>query len=239
MDIDEAKREVRETVWSRLERAGQALPLGAHGRIPGFIGAERAAQRLTAHDAWRSARVIKSNPDKAQLPVRLQALAEGKLLYMAVPKLADLRPFYLLDPATLDAAPADIATGSGAADHAPKVNISQMQPVDLVVCGSVAVNRDGARIGKGAGYADIEIALLTEAGLVGPSTILATTVHPLQVVEGPLPESSHDFRVDLIVTPDEVIECHRSQRPAGIYWESLSAQKIDSIPVLRASSASG
>ncbi|MFF0655469.1 5-formyltetrahydrofolate cyclo-ligase [Micromonospora tulbaghiae] len=235
MNIDEAKREVRETVWSRLERAAQALPPGAHGRIPDFIGAERAAERLTAHDAWHSARVIKSNPDKAQLPVRLQALAEGKLLYMAVPKLADIRPFYLLDPANLNAAPADIATGSGAAEHAPKVNISEMQPVDLVVCGSVAVNRDGVRIGKGAGYSDIEVALLTEAGLVGPSTILATTVHPLQVVEGPLPESSHDFRVDLIVTPDEVIECRRSQRPAGIYWESLTAQKIDSIPLLKAS----
>ncbi|MET7470636.1 5-formyltetrahydrofolate cyclo-ligase [Micromonospora sp. NPDC005686] len=100
---------------------------------------------------------------------------------------------------------------------------------------SVAVNRDGVRIGKGAGYSDIEVALLTEAGLVGPSTILATTVHSLQVVEGPLPESSHDFRVDLIVTPDEMIECRRTQRPAGIYWESLSVQKIDSIPALRAS----
>ncbi len=71
MDIDEAKCEVRETIWSRLEQAAQALPPGAYGRIPDFVGAKRAAERLTAHDAWRSARVIKSNPDKAQLPVRL------------------------------------------------------------------------------------------------------------------------------------------------------------------------
>ncbi|MFI7251318.1 5-formyltetrahydrofolate cyclo-ligase [Micromonospora chalcea] len=232
MNIEKAKREVREAIWSQLDQAGQALPPGAHGRIPNFVGAELAAERLANHEAWRSASVIKSNPDTAQLAVRLRALADGKLLYMAVPKIADIRPFYLLNPAKLTAAPADIATGSGAADHAPKVSISEMRPVDLVVCGSVAVNRDGVRIGKGAGYSDIEVALLTEAGLVGPSTVLATTVHPLQVVNGPLPESSHDFSVDLIVTPDEVIECRPRQRPTGISWGSLSQQKIEAIPTL-------
>jgi 5-formyltetrahydrofolate cyclo-ligase len=239
VDIEKAKHEMREAVWSKLEQAGQALPPGAHGRIPDFVGAELAAERLAKHDAWRSASVIKSNPDRAQLPVRLRALADGKLLYMAVPKIADIRPFYLLDPANLNAAPADVATGSGAAVHAPKASISEMRPVDVVVCGSVAVNRAGVRIGKGAGYSDIEVALLTEAGLVGPSTVLATTVHPLQIVDGPLPESSHDFGVDLIVTPNEVIECRRRQRPTGIHWESLSAQKIDAIPILKASSTSG
>lgn len=232
MDIEKAKREVREAIWSRLDQAGQALPPGAHGRIPNFVGAELAAERLASHQAWRSASVIKSNPDKAQLPVRLRALADSKLVYMAVPKIADIRPFYLLDSANLTAEPADIATGSGATDHAPKVGINEMRPLDLVVCGSVAVNRDGVRVGKGAGYSDIEVALLTEAGLVGPSTILATTVHALQVVEGPLPHAPHDFNVDLIVTPKELIECSASQRPRGVLWESLSQQKIEAIPAL-------
>jgi 5-formyltetrahydrofolate cyclo-ligase len=31
------------------------------------------------------------------------------------------------------------------------------------------VNRTGARLGKNAGDSDIEIALLTEAGLIGPA----------------------------------------------------------------------
>lgn len=54
----------------------------------------------------------------------------------------------------------------------------------MVVCGSVAVNRRGTRLGKGAGYSDIEVALLQEAGLIGPSTVIMTTVHPPQVVGG-------------------------------------------------------
>ncbi|MEV5822733.1 hypothetical protein ABUL04_07090 [Micromonospora harpali] len=44
MDIEKAKRAVREAVWSRLEQAGQALPPGAQGRIPDFVGAELAAE---------------------------------------------------------------------------------------------------------------------------------------------------------------------------------------------------
>ena len=57
-------------------------------------------------------------------------------------------------------------------------------------------------LGKGAGYSDIEVALLAEAGLISERTMIATTVHDLQVLDEDLPEQVHDFRVDLIVTPD-------------------------------------
>src|SRR5215217_3364789 len=43
---------------------------------------------------------VKANPDKAQRPVRARVLTEGKVLYMAVPRLADELPFYLLDSTT-------------------------------------------------------------------------------------------------------------------------------------------
>ncbi|MEE6261181.1 5-formyltetrahydrofolate cyclo-ligase [Plantactinospora sonchi] len=232
MNIDQEKQQTREKVWRRLDQFGAILPPGAHGRIPNFLGADRASARLAELPQWRRARVIKSNPDKAQLPVRLQALSDRKLLYMAVPKLANTRPFYLLDPSNLAAPPASIATGSGAAAHATTVDIKQMQPIELVVCGSVAVNREGVRVGKGAGYSDIEVALLTEAGLIAPATLLVTTVHQLQVLDVPLPESPHDFRVDLIVTPDEVIWCGSPRRPSGIYWDALNEGKIAEIPAL-------
>jgi hypothetical protein len=60
--------------------------------------------------------------------------------------------------------------------------VAELPPVDLVVCGSVAVNRQGARVGKGGGFSDLEFALLVEAGLIGEDTLLATTVHTLQVL---------------------------------------------------------
>lgn len=52
-----------------------------------------------------------------------------------------------------------------------------MQSVDLIICGSVAVNRRGIRLGKGTGYSNIEVALLQEAGLIGLNTELLETEH--------------------------------------------------------------
>ncbi|MFJ8815272.1 5-formyltetrahydrofolate cyclo-ligase [Amycolatopsis thermoflava] len=229
MNIDEAKQAVRRRVWTALDEAGAVAPPGAAGHIPSFVGAEEAARQLARLPVWQTARVVKANPDRAQLPVREVALRDGKLVYMAVPAMANPRPFYQLDPTQVGPEAAD---SKQAAAVAPVVAPDEMQPVDLVVCGTVAVNRSGARIGKGAGYSDIEVALLTEAGLVGPQTTIVTTVHQLQVIDEDIPETEHDFRVDLIVTPEAVIECRPRRRPAGIVWEHLSPEKIAAIPVL-------
>jgi 5-formyltetrahydrofolate cyclo-ligase len=232
-DIDQAKRDARERTWAALERASAAPP-GVRGHIPDFAGKAEAAARLAQLDEWGAARTIKINPDKAQLPVRIQALQDGKLVYMAVPRLATPKPFYLLDPTALPAAPELVATGSGAAGHASTVAVDEMRPVDLVICGSVVLNTRGVRVGKGAGYSDIEFALLAEAGLVGPATVIATTVHELQVTNIDLPETAHDFSVDLIVTPDRSVRCAPPRRPTGIMAERLGSQHLAEIPVLAA-----
>src|SRR6266540_2186275 len=195
-EIDRAKQSAREKVWTLLERE-RAAPLGVHGHIPKFEGADQAAGRLAA------------------------------------PK-----PFYLLDPAALTVPFERAATSDGASSASPTIGVDQMRRVDLIVCGSVVVNRSGVRVGKGAGYSDIEVALLTEAGLIGPETAIVTTVHQLQVVDDELPETEHDFSVDMIVTPDEVIECGPPRRPNGIVLRHLTEEKIAAIPVLAGLSSS-
>jgi 5-formyltetrahydrofolate cyclo-ligase len=234
--IDEAKQAIRRRVWDLLV-AERVVERGVHGYIPAFVGAEAAADRLAGLTEWRSAQVVKAVPDRAQQPVRERALRDGKLLYVAAPKLAAEQPFFVLDPSGLAAAPAEAAAKDHAARHARKVAVEDMRRVDVVVCGSVAVNRRGSRLGKGAGYSDIAVALLQEAGRIGPSTVIVTTVHPLQVIDDAVPETEHDFSVDLIVTPDEVIECEPQRRPTGLYWNNLTAAKIAAIPVLAARAA--
>lgn len=71
---------------------------------------------------------------------------------------------------------------------------------------------------------------LMEVGI----TLLVTTVHSLQIVDEPLPETEHDFRVDVIVTPEEIITCESPQRPRGLIWEHLNPEKIAAIPILAA-----
>jgi 5-formyltetrahydrofolate cyclo-ligase len=89
-------------------------------------------------------------------------------------------------------------------------------------------------VGKGGGFSDLEFALLVEAGLIGTDTVVATTVHPLQLLEEALPETDHDFGLDLIIAGEEVIRCRRTRRPQGILWEHLDPPKIAAIPALSA-----
>jgi 5-formyltetrahydrofolate cyclo-ligase len=221
----EAKQRVREWIWRTLEDEGAARFPGARGRIPNFRGAEAAADRLAELPEWGEAGVVKSNPDAPQLPVRRRARRDGKTLYMAVPRLALGEPFVRVegDPTIKKA----LAEGTPA-------RVEDLGHVDVVVCGTVAVNRSGVRVGKGGGYSDLELALLVEAGLVDDATTIVTTVHPLQVLDEELPETAHDFRVDVIVTPDDALRTDARRRPPGIVWEHLDDETIEEIPVLAA-----
>ena len=60
---------------------------GPFNRIPDFAGAEAAAEHLRKLPLWKSAKVIKSNPDPPQAFVRRAALQDGKRLYVPVPCL--------------------------------------------------------------------------------------------------------------------------------------------------------
>jgi 5-formyltetrahydrofolate cyclo-ligase len=221
-----SKQEARERIWDLLEREGVARFPGTRGRIPNFRGAETAAARLAERPEWQAARVVKANPDAPQLPVRRRARSDGKTLYMAVPRLADEKPFVLVcsDP-----------TIKRAMAEGRHLGVDELKPVDLIVCGSVAVNHAGVRVGKGGGFSDLEFALLVERGRVGDETVIATTVHELQLLDEDLPETEHDFRVDVIVTPTATVRTRRRRRPPGVLWEHLDAEKRAAIPVLHAS----
>ena len=234
-DVDDAKQELRETVWARLREAGVARFPGARGRIPNFTGAEVAAERLRSTRVWRDADTVKSNPDSPQWPVRQRALEDGRVVFLAVTRLREEQPFLRLEPDRLEVAPRAAASIKGSSQHGIPTAVDELAPVALVVVGCVAVDRTGARLGKGGGFADLEFALASEAGLIGPQTTVVTTVHALQVVDaGCIPMTGHDVPLDAIVTPDEVIDCGRSRaRPGGVLWDHLAQDKIDEIPLLR------
>ena len=237
-EILAAKAGLREEIWEAMRAARVARFPGAAGRIPNFTGAEAAAQRLRDTTYWQAARTVKANPDSPQLPVRQRALEDGKTVYMAVPRLAEPEPFFALDPDHLAGSPRAAASISGASKSARRVPLAELEPVDLVVMGSVAAATDGARLGKGGGFADLEFALATTAGLIGPDTIAVTTVHEIQVrPPGSIPLTSHDVPVDFVVTPERVIDCRarRGPRPdSGIIWADLTDEKIAAIPLLAA-----
>jgi 5-formyltetrahydrofolate cyclo-ligase len=234
-DVLAAKAAVREQVWRAMGARGIARFPSPDGRIPNFVGAEAAATALADTAEWQRARTVKSNPDSPQLPVRVRALVDGKLVYMAVPRLAGRDPFFVLDPARLADPPRQAATIKNASRSARTVPLGAMEPVDLVVTGCVAVGEDGARLGKGGGFSDLELALAAGAGLVDARTIVVTTVHDVQVQDaGVIPTTRHDIHVDVIVTPTQILRPKRGRghRLPKLDWKMLTDDKIAAIPLL-------
>lgn len=233
-----AKAALREEVWTELSKARASRFPGAAGRIPNFTGAEAAAERLRATPQWRQSRTVKANPDSAQLPVRQRALEDGKTVYMAVPRLAEKDPFFLLDPDHLADSPRKAASIKGATRSARRVPVSGLAPVDLVITGCVAAGEDGSRLGKGGGFADLEYAVASAAGLIGARTTVVTTIHELQLrPPGVIPVTGHDVWLDFVVTPERIIDCRRrrgGRAPSspGIRWEELTEEKVAAIPLL-------
>ncbi|MEM3941497.1 MAG: 5-formyltetrahydrofolate cyclo-ligase, partial [Candidatus Bathyarchaeia archaeon] len=69
------KQQLREYIWALMESSGVAkFPLPCKGRIPNFIGAEAAADKLRQLPEWKEAKVVFVCPDSPQQKVRENAL---------------------------------------------------------------------------------------------------------------------------------------------------------------------
>lgn len=232
------KAAVRSLVWGRLTETG--VNVGpAFDRIPNFVGADAAAKRLSELDEWKRARVVKCNPDPPQIPVRLRALYDGKLLFSPVPYLTKGFPYLKIDPERLAAKGVDFetaATAQGFMEHGEPVGFEDMPKLDFCVVGCVAVTRRGGRTGKGAGFADLEQGVFRELGLVDAKTPIATTVHSSQVVDdGEVVMEAHDSALDYIATELELIATLTPfSQPQGVAWDKVRADQFADIPFLSA-----
>ena len=200
MSITQRKQRLREEIWNEMQRRGiAAFPLPCKGRIPNFVGAEAAAEKLRQTEEWRKAKVIFANPDSPQRKVRENALKDGKILVMASPRLE--RGFILLNPTDVKDRERFASTIKGAFKLGRTIGTEETPKPDLIVEGSVAVDLHGHRLGKGHGYGDVEIGILKR--MFGKTPIV-TTVHDMQVVEA-VPFEEKDEKVSMIVTPTRVI----------------------------------
>jgi 5-formyltetrahydrofolate cyclo-ligase len=231
------KNSLRQQIWSALhdQKLTKRVPFG---HIPNFIGAEQAAERLRELAVWQQARVVKCNPDSPQTTVRFNALEEGKILYMAVPKLSRKKCFVELTATALEEKGVPLkkaATMRGALIYGKLIRFAEMQPVDLVVVGCVAASPNGGRTGKGAGFADLELVMLAEHNLIQPHTTIVTTVHEVQVVDDEaLPLELHDWPLDWVITPEATVETRTQYpRPTGLDWGNIQPDQLQSIPILR------
>ena len=212
MNFKEEKEQVRKSIYDKLLNEGQSLrPNGDYGKIPDFKGSDIAAELLATTEEWRNSKTIFCSPDSAQIPVRFIALKDNKNLIMASPNLE--YGYLFLEGNKLNGKEKEAATKEGAFDHCSKFfdfgetsssDDSFDIAIDMVVEGSVGVDRLGNRIGKGKGFADREIEDLFKKNLIDENTPLVTTIHPFQLLEN-VPMEDHDKKLNIIVTTDEII----------------------------------
>lgn len=203
MNLIEQKEILRKSVYDSIFYGGFSnRPNGDYGKIPDFKGSDIAAQTLAKSKEWKKSKTIFVSPDSAQTPVRYLALKDNKNLIMASPNLE--HGYYFLDGSSLDGVEMEASTKEGALKYKTDNDSTHHLSVDLLVEGSVAVDREGHRIGKGKGYGDREIADLLERKLIKATTPLATTIHPLQLVDF-VPTEDHDQKLNMLVTTEEII----------------------------------
>ncbi len=231
------KDEIRRAIWNLMEKRNIAtFPRPVYGRIPNFVGAREAAEKIVKLREWVGARVVKANPDSPQRWLRLAALQEGKIVIMATPRMRE--GFLLLDPARIPRQYYDkAATIRGAFILGEKIGVKELvtrvKTVDMIVTGSVAVDRRGRRLGKGEGYAELEYGVLRSISVVDENTPIVTTIHDVQLVDE-LPRDPYDITLDYAATPSKLLYfTNREPRPPGILWDMLKCKQLTEIPILR------
>ncbi|XP_074657101.1 methenyltetrahydrofolate synthase domain-containing protein-like [Tubulanus polymorphus] len=231
------KDSIRNCVWDYLERYDiAAFPRPCHRRIPNYKGADVACNRLATLDFFKTAKTVKINPDKAQQQARFLTLVANKTLLVPTPRLSSglfnrINPPLGCNHRVLNVC----STSRGVQQFSSPVGLDAAVRIDVIVIGSVAVSRNGLRLGKGEGYADLEYAMMRCMNAVSDETPVITCIHDCQIVD--LPDKlfeQHDVPVDYIVTPTQIISCPRTfAKPSGIYWNELTLEKLNKIPVLR------
>lgn len=229
---------IRKRVWDYMEEKDiAAQPRPVHNRIPNFVGAELTAAQVEALPEFHTAKWVKINPDSPQKPVRACALRAGKIVLVPQPRLRT-GFFSVLNPAKIEPHKYNYAcTQQGVVEFGEPIDIEAKIKVDMVVIGSVAVNpANGARLGKGEGFAELEYGMLRMMGAIDDETPVVTCIHDCQLVDDIASDRMlcHDVPVDIICTPTRTIRVPRVlPKPTGIYWDKLSPQKLASIRILQ------
>jgi 5-formyltetrahydrofolate cyclo-ligase len=229
----------RERIWAELAKVARPdsrFHWDFASFIADFEGSDECAKTVRSLRAYQAGGLLFITPDNSTEELRAQAMADNRPFLMTTYGI--VRGFLYLAPQ--DVPPAErryAATLDGMDRYATPVSlreIGELGPVSLLVTGGSAVSRNGVRFGKGHGFFDLEYALLSEIGAVGPGSQIVDVVHDCQVIDGELAGEEHDVPVDWIVTPTRCLRIPDNGRaPGRVRWELLDGSPLLSVPPIQ------
>jgi len=196
-------------------------------RYPHFVGAEKASIRTAVLDEFIAAKVVMVSPGVAVLSDTV--LSQGKMLVAPAP---GLREDKVLQEVVLNNQ--EIVEGKRHQKYLRK-GIDNHINIDVLVVGSMLVDKAGRRMGKKWDQGGVEFVMgrLFEQ----KKLVVITIVHDCQVVEH-IPDpmfSAMDVPVDIIVTPTRVIRVKdRLPKPRDILWNKVTESMLQDMPLLKA-----
>lgn len=239
-DVSITKRSSRERIWKYMMKNDLLnYPKKVYNKIPNFKGAVDAVERFCSLNEFKDAKLIQISLDKPLEYLQKSSLKAGKEIIVPIPKLNNglfVRVPPPIDDGKIDEHFRAPTRQQRLLEGQSIVKIDDKFNIDIVVVGSVCVDRDGRRIGKGLGFADLEYAMMRKIGSIKPDTTVVTIVHDSQIVDK-LPDDlfkKHDVHVDIIVTPTEtIIVNNKLKKPDGIYWDILTQRRINAVQLLQ------
>uniref|UniRef100_A0A0K2TKQ4 Uncharacterized protein n=1 Tax=Lepeophtheirus salmonis TaxID=72036 RepID=A0A0K2TKQ4_LEPSM len=241
------KNWTREWIWNSLENDDSSLclfPRPVFGKVPHFLNTLDAARLLTGLREFKNANVIRVGSSMCLMSLRELVLRKKKLLYSNVRDHLNRDYLYCIKSKDLksnkDFEIAKTKRGLFIYGKPLKIGLkNSIEKINMFVVGSVAVCRNGVRLGDGKGLVDLDWGMLYDVGVVDNNTIVVTLVTDDQIVRDDLLPSwvrnERDLTVDIIVTPTKVLHVDQKlKKPCcGILPSLLTDEIKETFPSLR------
>jgi 5-formyltetrahydrofolate cyclo-ligase len=187
----------------------------------------RAAERLRKLSAYRDAAAVLASPTPALFQVRVNVLADRKLLVIPTPALE--KGFLLVEGSSIPFPKLRSAAFPGRDNRFAELMDLSGSPhrrIELMAVEALAAGKNGGILGDGSGHLDLQYAVLGTLDRLDPGVQVAALVPPDRVLEN-VPAAPGDVPAHWIVTP-EGIERTRAEElpPPAIDWERLSEKRI-------------
>lgn len=194
----------------------------------------KLAENLRRSESYRHCQQIFIDPSLLLRQARINALLDGKELIMPGAGLKE--GFYLLKPFRIPFKNLVMGvTYAGLERYGRRLaaaDISSLQ-ISLLLGESIAVDRQGWRLGDGQGFFDLAIALLGEmGGLAAGCQVVAAIDDPAKVVEK-VPQEPWDIKCAKILGPAGIEELFETSSIPGLFWDAIPPERIKRISPLR------